>query len=125
MLLVSLLDDVCEFLHLVLVTRYQLLGLRILGLLGLQRGFDSIDLLLGHCELVMLVGQSLILSLDLILQLSDLVRRDLELSLELSDLVLRLNQVLAVEVTVTTHGLIQVLLLFQLSFELDILLLEL
>jgi hypothetical protein len=72
---------------------------------------------------VMLVGQSLILSLDLILQLSDLMRSNLELSLELSDLVLRLNQVLAVEVTVTTHGLIQVLLLFKLSFELDVLLL--
>ena len=38
---------------------------------------------------------------------------DLELALELLDLVLRLDQVLAVDVAVRSHGLIQVLLLLE------------
>jgi hypothetical protein len=59
----------------------------------------------------MLVGQCLVLRLDLVLQLSDLVRGNFEFALKFSDLILSLDKVLGVKVTVGAHRLVQVLLL--------------
>jgi len=73
----------------------------------------------------MLVGQCLVLRLDLVLQLSDLVRGNFEFALKFSDLILSLDKVLGVKVTVGAHRLVQVLLLLKFPFKLDILLLEL
>lgn len=51
---------------------------------------------------------------DVLLELLYLVVHDLELALHLGDLVLRLDQILAVEVSVAPHALVQLLLLLQL-----------
>lgn len=53
------------------------------------------------------------------------MRSDDELSLELSHLVLGLNQVLRIEISIRSDSLVQVLLLLELAFELDVLFLEL
>mmetsp|Transcript_39020 Transcript_39020/g.96027 ORF Transcript_39020/g.96027 Transcript_39020/m.96027 type:complete len:542 (-) Transcript_39020:133-1758(-) len=56
----------------------------------------------------------MVLGLDLLLELLDLVVHDLELPLHLIDLVLCLYQILAVQVPVGAHSLVQILLLLQL-----------
>lgn len=72
----------------------------------------------------MLSLKSHILRINLVLQLSDLMGSDLELSLKLSDLVLGLDQVLRVEISIRSDCFVQVLLLLELTLELDVLFLE-
>jgi len=104
---------------------FQIFSFFVFFLLGLQFTRDFLDLLLVNSFFMMLLGQSLVLSLNLILELGDLMRSDLELSLQLCNFVLSFDQVLRVKVSVTSYSLIQVLLLLQLAFKLDVLLLEL
>ena len=99
-LLVRLLDNVGQLLHLVLVLRDQLLRLRVLVLLRLERGLNGVDLLVGDAQVMVLVREGHVLGFDLVLKLRDLVRGDLELSLQFSHLVLCLDQVLRIQVPV-------------------------
>jgi len=55
--------------------------------------------------------QSLILGLDLVLQLSNLMRSDTELSSHVSDFILCFNKILGVQISIGSDSLIQVLLL--------------
>ena len=110
--------------NLVLVLCYQLLGLGILVLFRFKRAFDSVNVLLGNGKIMMLISKSLVLCFDFILELRDLMRCDLELALKLGNFILGLDQVLGIEVTIRTHSLIEVLLLLELAFELDVFLFQ-
>jgi len=124
-LLVSLLDDVGEFGNLIVKLISQLFGLFVFVLGVLQLTSDLFDFLQVNGFLVMLLGKGLIFGFDFVLKLRDLVRSNLELSLKLSNLILSLNEVLRVKVSIRSDSLIQVLLLLELSFELNVLFLEL
>ena len=123
--LVGLLDDVGQLGDLVHELISQLFGLLVLDLGVFELSSDLFDLLSVDSFLVVFLSQGFILGLDLILELRNLMRSNLELSLELGNLILGLNEVLGVKVSVRSNSLIQVLLLLELSFELDVLLLEL
>lgn len=71
------------------------------------------------------LSNGLVLCLDILLKLVDLERGLFEVSSELRHLIVGLNQVLRVEVSVRSDCLVKSLLLLELSFELDVLLLEL
>ena len=71
------------------------------------------------------LSQGLIFGLDFILQLRNLMGRNLELSLKFSNLILSFDEVLRIEISIRSDSLIQVLLLFELTLEFDILLFEL
>ena len=73
----------------------------------------------------MLISQSLVLSVDLVLQVRDVVRSNFELTLELNDFILSLDAVLRVQVTLSTDCFVKVLLLLHLLFVLHVLLLKL
>ena len=102
----------------------EFLSLLVIALFKFKRSFDRFDLFVDDGQTVVLLSESLILRFDLILELSDLMRGDLEFALEFGYFILRLNEVLGVEVTVGAHSLVETLLLFELAFELDVLLLE-
>lgn len=102
----------------------EFLSLLVIALFKFKRSFDRFDLFVDDGQTVVLLSECLILRFDLILELSDLMRGDLEFALEFSHFILRLNEVLGVEVSVGAHGLVETLLLFELAFELDVLLLE-
>lgn len=91
----------------------------------LNVSIESSVLILVLLLLRFLSGNSGILGLDLLLELRDLLSHSLELHLELCDLLGGLEKVLRVEVTVRTHGLIEVLLLLQSALSLYVLLLKL
>ena len=91
----------------------------------LNVSIESSVLILILLLLRFLSGNSGILGLDLLLELRDLLSHSLELHLELCDLLGGLEKVLRVEVTVRTHGLIEVLLLLQSALSLNVLLLKL
>jgi len=61
---------------------------------------------------------------NLLLKLIDLLDHDLVLHLEFSDLILRLHQVLSVQVTIRTHGFVQVLGRFQSRLRFNVFLLQ-
>ena len=82
-------------------------------------------LLLFKAVGVMLSGQSLVLGVDFFLELTNLILGNSELFAELNDLIVGKNQVLTVEVTIRAHNFVQVLLLLELSLELDVLFLQL
>mmetsp|Transcript_10297 Transcript_10297/g.15732 ORF Transcript_10297/g.15732 Transcript_10297/m.15732 type:complete len:538 (+) Transcript_10297:515-2128(+) len=124
-LFVGLLDDVGEFGDLVVLLLPQLLRLVVLVLPVLELALDLLNQLALLGLVVVLLVQGVVGCLDLVLQLRNLMGGDLELPLQLSDLVLGLDQVLRVQVTIGTDSLVEVLLLLQLAFELDVLLLEL
>ena len=73
----------------------------------------------------MLSGQSLVLGVDFFLELTNLILGNSELFAELNDLIVGKNQVLTVEVTIRAHNFVQVLLLLELTLELDVLFLQL
>ena len=123
--LMSFLDDVVQVLDLIQLLDSKLFSFVVFLLPGDELRLDLFDLLCLRSFLVMLSLKSHVLGINLILQLGDLMGCDLELSLELSDLVLSLDQVLRVEISVRSYSLIQVLLLLELTFELNILFLEL
>ena len=72
----------------------------------------------------MLIGQGLILPIDLILQVRDVMRCDLELPLKLDHFILSLNTVLRVQVAFRSDCFIQILLLLHLGLILHVLLLQ-
>jgi hypothetical protein len=123
--LMSLLDDVVQVLDLIELLNSKFFGFVVFFLPGDELRLDLFDLLCLRSFLVMLSLKSHVLGINLIFQLGDLMGCDLELSLKLSDLILSLDQVLRVEISVRSNSLIQVLLLFELTFELNILFLEL
>ena len=123
--LVGLFDDVSQLGDLVHELVSQFLGLFVFDLRVFEFSSNLLDLLSVHSFLMMLLSQGFILGLNLILELRNLMRSNLELSLELSNLILSLNEVLGVEISIRSDSLIQVLLLLELSFELNVLLLEL
>lgn len=82
-------------------------------------------LLLFKAVGVMLSGQSLVLGVDFFLELTNLILGNSELFAELNDLIVGKNQVLTVEVTIRAHNFVQVLLLLELTLELDVLFLQL
>ena len=123
-LFVGLLDDVGQLGDLIVELVSQFFGFFVLGLRVLEFSVDLLDCLSIDSLFVVLLSQGLVFGLNLILELGDLVRSDLELSLELSDLILCFDKVLRVEVSIGSDSLIQVLLLLELTFELNILLLE-
>eukprot|EP01137_Pigoraptor_chileana_P008978 Opistho-2@56554 len=103
----------------------QLVLLRLLRLNVLLRNVvlvaNAVDLcdqallfLLDLQVLKMFLHERRLLGRYLLLQLVDLVVHDLELALHLSDFVLRLDQILAVEVAIRSHGLVEILLLLEL-----------
>ena len=123
--LLSLLDDVVEFLDLV-----ELLSSELLALLVLL--FGGLDIVLLLLDDVLIVGfdqdlsaEGQVFGVNFLFELRNLMRSDLELSLKLSDFILSFDQVLGVKISIRSDSLIQVLLLLQFSFELDILLFEL
>ena len=122
---VGLLDDVSQLGDLVIQLISQFLSLLVLHLGVFELSSDLLNLLSVHSFLMMLLSQGFILGLNLILELRNLVRSDLELSLELGNLILSLNEVLGIQISIGSDSLIQVLLLLELSFELDVLFLEL
>jgi hypothetical protein len=124
-LFIRLLDDVSQLLNLVVEFDHCLHGDLLLGIDFLQITFNNINFLHLFSFFIMDLSQSLILSLDFILQLRDLMGCDLELSLKLSNFILCFNQVLRIEISIRPNSLIQVLLLLELSFEFNILFLEL
>ena len=123
--LMSLLDDVVQVLNLVELLNSKLFSFVVFLLPGDELRLDLLNLLSLRGFLMMLSLESHVLGINLILQLGDLMGCDLELSLELSHLVLSLDQVLRVEISVGSNSLIQVLLLLELTLELNILFLEL
>ena len=82
-------------------------------------------LLLFKAVGVMLSGQSLVLGVDFFLELTNLILGNSELFAKLNDLIVGKNQVLTVEVTIRAHNFVQVLLLLELTLELDVLFLQL
>jgi hypothetical protein len=94
------------------------------SLLILHLSGELLLLTLDHTESVMLVSQSLVLSVDFILEVGNVMRSDLEFTLEFNDFILGLNAVLGVQVTLSTDSFVQVLLLLHLGFVLHVLLLE-
>ena len=125
MFFMCLLNNIGKLLNLILKLRLNMLRLLILLLLSLQTSLNSIDFLLRHSIIVMLISQSLILSLYFVLQLWNLVRSNLELSLQLSHLILSLNQVLRVQISIRSDSLIQVLLLLEFTLKFNVFLFEL
>lgn len=119
------LDDCCQFLDFgVLFNSDDFSTLELLlPNLGFSQDLISIFHVFSHVGVFN--RQSLIFGFNLILELRNLMGCDLELSLKLSDLILCLNQVLRVKISIRSNSFIQVLLLLKLSFELDVLLLEL
>jgi hypothetical protein len=86
----------------------------------------SLTVLLDHLvEIKVLLDKVRILGLNLLLQLVDLVRHASVLLRQLGYLLLTLKQVLRVEITVTTHRLVEVLLMLELGLHLGVLLLQL
>mmetsp|Transcript_10919 Transcript_10919/g.28631 ORF Transcript_10919/g.28631 Transcript_10919/m.28631 type:complete len:460 (+) Transcript_10919:1348-2727(+) len=61
----------------------------------------------------MLLDKGVVLRIDFLLQLLDLMIHNLELAPHLVDFILMLDQVLAVQVSIGSHSLVQVLLLLQ------------
>ena len=124
MLLSSLFDNSVKLGD--LIGKFLLLELRILILLGFQfeLGLKSVLPFLFNGEQVMFIRKSNILGVDFFLELDDLMGSDLELSFQFSNFILALDQVLGVEVSVRSDSFIEVLLLFELSLELQVLLLE-
>lgn len=72
-----------------------------------------------------LSSQGLILGLDFLLELGNLMLGNLELAVQLGNIVLSFKQVLRIEILLRSDSFIQVLLLLQLGFELNIFLLKL
>lgn len=125
LLLFGFLDDKLELIDLVLEL---LLALVQGGVLLVQEDVILllVLLLLGFLSQgVVLLGECLILRLDLILQLLDLVGSNSKLPLELSHLIMRLDEILGVEVSIRSDGLIEILLLLELGVQLGVLLLQL
>jgi len=84
-----------------------------------------VNVLLSVSFLVNLTTQGLIFGGDLVLKLGDLMRGDTELSSHICDLILSFNEIFRVEISVGSDSFIQVLLLFKLSLEFNVLFLEL
>jgi len=74
---------------------------------------------------MMLIGESLVLTVNLVLEVGDVMRGNLELALEFNYFVLCLNAVLGIQVSLCSNCFVQVLLLFHLSLILHILFLKL
>ena len=109
--LLSLLDDVVEFLDLVELLSSELLTFLVL----LFGGLDVVLLLLDD---VLIVGfdqdlsaEGQVFGVNFLFELRNLMRSDLELSLKLGDLILSFDQVLGVKISIGSDSLIQVLLL--------------
>ena len=125
MLIDGFLDDTVELGDLSTLLANDVLSLALLLGLLLVLLHERLKLLGLQTVLMMLGRESLVLGIDLILELADLVLCDTELLAKLNDLVVSDDQVLTVEVTVRTYDFVQVLLLLELAFELDVLLLQL
>ena len=125
MLIDGFLDDTVELGDLSTLLANDVLSLTLLLGLLLVLLHECLKLLGLQTVLMMLGRESLVLGIDLILELADLVLCDTELLAKLNDLVVSDDQVLTVEVTVRTYDFVQVLLLLELALELNILLLQL
>ena len=122
---VSLLDDIVEVLDLIQLLNSELFSFIVLLLPADKLTLDLLNLFGLRCLLMMLGLKCDIFGIDLVLQLSNLMGGNLELSLELGNLILGLDKILGVEISIRSNSFIQVLLLFELSFELNVFFLEL
>lgn len=97
----------------------------VLFLLGVHCVLVAVCFFPSYSEVVHSRGKCSLFHSDFVFQLRDLMGSNSEFALELRHLVLALNQVLRVEVTVGSNGLVQVLLSFQFAFEVNVFLLKL
>ena len=115
------LDDVVELLDFSFLLLNCLLCFFVVFNLCIQTDLNKVSFLDGHAMIEMLSSKSLVLRLNFLLKLSDLVLRNLELSVEFSNVILSLQEIFGVKIFFRTDSFIQVLLLLELSFELDVL----
>ena len=115
------LDDVVELLDFSFLLLNCLLCFFVVFNLCIQTDLNKVSFLDGHAMIEVLSSKSLVLRLNFLLKLSDLVLRNLELSVEFSNVILSLQEIFGVKIFFRTDSFIQVLLLLELSFELDVL----
>ena len=115
------LDDVVELLDFSFLLLNCLLSFFVVFNLCIQTDLNKVSFLDGHAMIEVLSSKSLVLRLNFLLKLSDLVLRNLELSVEFSNVILSLQEIFGVKIFFRTDSFIQVLLLLELSFELDVL----
>lgn len=125
MLIVGLLDNVGEFLLLILEFADLALELSVFQLLRIHLRLVLIGLFLCDSEFVLGRSKRSVFALDFVFKLTDLVGGDLELALEFTHFVLGLNQIFRVQISVRSNVLVQVLLSLKLAFKVDVFLLEL
>ena len=125
MLVDGFLDDAIELGDLATLLTNNVFSLALLLGFLLVTLLEGLELLGLETVLMMLSGQSLILGIDLILELSNLILGNAELLSQLDNLIVGNDKVLTVKVTVRSHDFVQVLLLLELALEFDILFLEL
>ena len=125
MLVDGFLDDAIELGDLATLLTNNVFSLALLLGFLLVTLLEGLELLGLETVLMMLSGQSLILGVDLILELSNLILGNAELLSQLDNLIVGNDKVLTVKVTVRSHDFVQVLLLLELALEFDILFLEL
>jgi len=125
MLVDGFLDDAIELGDLATLLTNNVFSLALLLGFLLVTLLEGLELLGLETVLMMLSGQSLILGVDLILELSNLILGNSELLSQLDNLIVGNDKVLTVKVTVRSYDFVQVLLLLELALEFDILFLEL
>lgn len=124
MLIDGLLDDSVKFGDFTALFTKVVFGRLALLLLHLVTLLQSLELFCLETELVMLGGEGLVLGVDFVFELTDLVLSDTEFLTQLDNLIVGDDKVLTVKVTIGTDDLVQVLLLLELAFKLDVLFLE-
>ena len=115
------LDDVVELLDFSFLLLNCLLSFFVVFNLCIQTDLNKVSFLDGHAMIEVLSSKSLVLRLNFLLKLSDLVLRNLELSVEFSNVILSFQEIFGVKIFFRTDSFIQVLLLLELSFKLDVL----
>ncbi len=115
------LDDVVELLDFSFLLLNCLLCFFVVFNLCIQTDLNKVSFLDGHAMIEVLSSKSLVLRLNFLLKLSDLVLRNLELSVEFSNVILSFQEIFGVKIFFRTDSFIQVLLLLELSFKLDVL----
>ena len=114
------LDDVVELLDFSFLLLNCLLCFFVVFNLCIQTDLNKVSFLDGHAMIEVLSSKSLVLRLNFFLKLSYLMLRNLELSVEFSNVILSLQKILGVKIFFRTDSFIQVLLLLELSFKLDV-----